>query len=63
MTTEPTPPRESKMLEHVRRWRREAYEADQPRSPEDRARHLDELLQRFGLAPRQADRSTRKEDR
>ena len=49
MTTKPIP-HESKMLEEVRRWRNEAFEADQARSPEERASHLAELLRRFGLS-------------
>ena len=48
MTTKPIQ-RESRMLEEVRTWRREAYEADQGRSPEERRRMLDVLLQQFGL--------------
>jgi len=52
MTTKPIQC-ESRMLEEVRRWRREAYEADQVRSPEDRRHMLDALLQQFGLTPEQ----------
>ena len=52
MTTKPIQ-RESRMLEEVRRWRREAYEADQVRSPEERSRMLDALLKQFGLTPEQ----------
>ena len=52
MTTKPIQ-RESRMLEEVRRWRREAYEADQVRSPEERRRMLDALLRQFGLTPEQ----------
>jgi len=48
MTTESSP-RESHMLEQVRRWRREAYDADRLRTPEERAKALAELLRRFGL--------------
>ena len=44
-------PRESKMLELTRKWRREAFEADQKRSPEERTRRTQELLGAFGLSP------------
>ncbi len=37
------------MLEEVRRWRREVYEADQNRSAEDRARRVEELARSLGL--------------
>lgn len=50
MTTKPIQ-RESRMLEEVRRWRREAYEADQVRSPDERKQTLDALLRQFGLTP------------
>jgi uncharacterized protein (DUF2336 family) len=55
MTTKPTS-HESKMLEEVRRWRKEAFEADQARSPEERVSHLAELLRRFGLPSDGANR-------
>ena len=42
-------PTESKMLEQVRRWRREAYEADQPTPKPDRRAKLHELAERYGL--------------
>ncbi len=42
-------PTESRMLEEVRRWRREVYEADQIRSAEDRARCVEELARSLGL--------------
>jgi len=42
-------PRESSMLERVRRWRREAYEADQSAPDEARSKKLRELAQRYGL--------------
>ena len=48
MTTQPTP-HESVMLEEVRRWRSEAFEADRLRTPEQRERDRADLLARFGL--------------
>lgn len=48
MTT-PMKVHESKMLTEVRRWRREAYEADRTRTPQQRAEHLKELMKQFGL--------------
>ncbi len=52
MTNEPTHD-ESAMLEEVRRWRAEAFEADRIRTPTQRERDRAELLKRFGLeAPR-----------
>lgn len=42
-------PTESRMLQQVRRWRREAYEADQNRTDEQRATRLRELAGRLGL--------------
>ncbi len=63
MTTQPMP-HESTMIEEVRRWRSEAFEADRLRTPEKRERDRAELLSRFGLkvqsetppANRQAER-------
>ena len=49
MTTKPNP-HESKMLEEVRRWRKEAFEADRERTPEERAQRQDELIHYFGLS-------------
>ena len=49
MTTKPIP-RESKMLEEVRRWRKEAFEADRERTLEERAQRQNELIHRFGLS-------------
>jgi hypothetical protein len=50
MTTTPEP-KESRMLQLVRRWRREAYEA-RPQTEEERRKQEAELLGRFGLKPR-----------
>jgi len=50
MTTQPTP-HESVMIEEVRRWRSEAFEADRRRTPEQRERDRAELLRGFGLKP------------
>jgi len=50
MTTKPTV-RESKMLVETRRWRREAYEAYQVRTPKQREERLAELLRECGLPP------------
>lgn len=41
-------PRESRMLELVRRWRRESYEAE-PKSEAERQKREDELLRRFNV--------------
>lgn len=49
MTTSPEP-NESRMLQLVRRWRREAYEA-RPQTGEERRKQEAELLGRFGLKP------------
>ena len=40
---------ESQMLEQVRRWRREAYEADQSTPQADRHARLHEWAERYGL--------------
>ena len=40
---------ESQMIEKVRRWRREAYEAEVARSPQQRADRWHELAREFGL--------------
>ena len=48
MTKKMNPP-ESEMLRQVRRWRREAYEADRPRAEGERTRRLRELADRYGL--------------
>jgi len=47
---------ESKMLEQVRRWRREAYEADRAMPDADRRAKLHALAKRYGLdiAPSQS---------
>ncbi len=47
--TKKTNPVESKMLRQVRRWRREAYEAEQFHSQSERARRLRELADHYGL--------------
>ena len=44
-----TNPVESEMLRQVRRWRREAYEAEQSHSPSERACRLRELADHYGL--------------
>lgn len=49
MTTKSSP-RESEMLRQVRIWRKEAYEADRSRSPEEREKERNEILRRFGIA-------------
>ena len=48
MTTQSIP-HESKMLTEVRRWRREAYEADLARTPDQRLELLKQLIRQFGL--------------
>lgn len=48
MTTKPNPG-ESKMLEEVLRWRKEAFEEDQAKTPEERARNGRELMKQLGL--------------
>jgi hypothetical protein len=60
MTTDPTP-HESRILEKVRRWRREVYEADRTNSPEQCAERVAELLRNLGLTlqPPQRRRRTR----
>jgi hypothetical protein len=40
---------ESRMLEQVRRWRREAYEADRSMQKSDRRAKLNALAKRYGL--------------
>lgn len=40
---------ESKMLEEIRRWRKEAYEEHQGMSEEERAERFRKLADRFGL--------------
>lgn len=40
---------ESRMLEAVRRWRREVYDDDRQLAEKDRIRRLHELADRFGL--------------
>jgi hypothetical protein len=49
MTTNETP-FESKMLQEVRRWRKEAYEIRQTLSPQEQAKRLNELLKEVGLS-------------
>jgi len=58
MTTNSTP-HESKMMAEVRRWRQEAYEADQARSSEERAQRFTELLNQFGLTTKRIDANSR----
>ena len=48
--TNKTMHKESKMLEAVRRWRSEAYEADRALDEEARHRRARELAERFGIA-------------
>lgn len=48
--TNKTTHKESKMLEAVRRWRAEAYEADRNLDEEARHRRAKELSERFGIA-------------
>lgn len=50
MTTRPEPS-QSRMLQLVRRWRKEAYEA-RPQTEAERRKQEAELLGRFGLKPR-----------
>lgn len=45
----PTTRRESKMLEEVRRWRREAFEARSKRSAAERAADEQKLIESLGL--------------
>jgi hypothetical protein len=52
---------ESRMLEDVRRWRREAYEADQARNDEERKARLHELAQQFKLRIAPGDRAAQKQ--
>lgn len=47
--TNKTMHKESKMLESVRRWRSEAYEADRNLDEEARHRRAKELAERFGI--------------
>lgn len=42
--------RESRMLEEVRRWRREVYERRKAMTPEERARADREAIERAGLS-------------
>ncbi len=42
-------PHESKMLESVRRWRKEVYESDQKLSKQERIKRENDLLRQFGL--------------
>ena len=48
MTKKMNPP-ESEMLRQVRRWRREAYEANRSCAEGERTRRLCELADRYGL--------------
>lgn len=41
--------KESKVLEEVRRWRREVYEEDLKLTPEERRRKVEALAKEFGL--------------
>ena len=52
---------ESEMLQQVRRWRREAYEADRSRGEEERIHRVRELSGRYGLRVAEGDhaRATR----
>jgi len=45
-----TKPRESRTLEGVRRWRKEAYEARAKMTPEQVVRHDRDVLEGLGLA-------------
>lgn len=47
---------ESKMLQQVRKWRREAFEADLKRSESERESDKQELVRRFGLNYREPAR-------
>lgn len=40
---------ESKMLQEVRRWRKEAYDADRLRTQDEKNRHARELAERLRL--------------
>jgi len=42
-------PRESKMLNRVRRWRKEAYQADKTKTLSEQAKEGEELARKFGL--------------
>jgi hypothetical protein len=42
-------PRESKMLGHVRRWRKKAYEADRAKPSSKRAKEDQELARKLNL--------------
>ena len=48
-------PTESRVLEEVRRWRRQVYEADRGSSEVERLRRVHELAQRLGLTTIQRD--------
>ena len=54
--TKKTNPVESEMLRQVRRWRREAYEADRSRGQSERTRRLRELADHYGLRTTAAER-------
>ena len=58
MTTNPNPG-ESKMLEEVRKWRKEAYEEDQARTLEERTRHAQEIMEQMGLQLKIAKKARR----
>lgn len=44
------PPTESRMLDEVRRWRREAYEARQRMTPEELEKHDARLAEKLGFS-------------
>lgn len=52
-----TNPAESRMLEQVRRWRREAYEAEKSSPEQDRVTRFRKLAGRFGLPTIEPERS------
>ena len=56
MTKKMNPP-ESEMLQQVRRWRREAYQAERARSQQERTRRQRELADRYGLQRAGAERT------
>ena len=59
MTTKPRRT-ESRMLDEVRRWRREVYEADRDKTAEERAARVRELAERFGLPTAETTRPDRR---
>jgi hypothetical protein len=49
-----TKPRESKMLDEVRRWRKKAYEADKAKRLSKRAKEAEKLAKKLDLPVAQA---------